>query len=202
MTEPNWPSEEHEITDQEHLQAIGQFALAYNFIEEILAELFRIYFPTREDYAQIIYHTLNNRQRVDMLGEIVAHNEGHTKFREYIQTALNYFNICTDNRNLVLHATADMATGLSRIRLSKRSRNNPREINLYEVSLTELRQVADDASNTFEFIFELLGWIDQRGKSPVTDPLPPLPEIPPEPHRLIPFQHPKANTVGPPPLGS
>lgn len=194
MTAPKWPSERDEIADSEHLQAIGQFALTYNFTEEILTDLFRLYFPARDEYSISLYHSLNNRERIEILGEIVANNEGHKTFREYIEKALLYFDICTDNRNLVLHSTTEIDSGLpEKIRLSKRSRNNPNEMNLYDLSLAELRQVADDTANTFVFISDLIQWIDARNESAVNAPLPTLPEIPPQPLRLSPSRPPKAS---------
>ncbi|HEX3949169.1 MAG TPA: hypothetical protein VHW95_04890, partial [Steroidobacteraceae bacterium] len=84
-------------------------------------DLFRLYFPARDQYSTYLYHSLNNGERVGMLREIVETNEAHGRFREHIKTALRYFSICTDTRNLVLHSTTEAEGVLpQRIRLAKK----------------------------------------------------------------------------------
>jgi len=199
MTTSSWPSEENSITGPEHLQAIGQFAILYNFAEEILGELFRIYFPASPEYSEVLFRKLNNRDRIEMLRAILPGSEGHTGARDTITAALRYFDICTENRNLVLHSITEEATSPDILRLSKRARNNPSEINFYEISLPQLRQVADDAANTFLLLSNITLWIGRRDNTLVDQPVPPLPKISAQPHRLIPSQLPKANLADAPP---
>jgi hypothetical protein len=194
-----WPLKINRIADDEHLRAIGHFSLMFNYAEETLRDIFRASFHSTQDYSALLFKKLSNRERIDMLREIVRFDEKDPAVSEKLLSALLHFDICTENRNIVLHAINDVVTPTgSAMRLIKRSRNKPNELNHYDVPLPDLRAVADDAGFTFVFMMQVLGWLLKRERE---EPLGPLPETPPQPHRLTPSRPQEANAGGPPQPG-
>lgn len=138
--------------------------------------------PSERRLRKSLFHSLNNRQRVDMLAALVKFGERDAMVREFILYALHCFDICTDNRNIMLHATKEPSPTADTLRLSKRARNNPARTAYYNAPLPMLRQVADDASATLDLWANLFLWLEDRRVGQQR----PLPDKPPQPHRLSP----------------
>jgi hypothetical protein len=193
MTESvEWPSQKNSLTDGEHLKAIGQFALLFNFTEDILRDLFQGTFHSKYEYSEYLFDKLGNRDRVDMLRAIILFDEKDSEVSDRLLTVLRYFNICCDNRNIVLHAVTafDGGAASNALHLVKRARNNPAQINYYDLSLEEIRRVADDTAATFLFMTAMWSWLfDREAGCPAS----PLPGIPPQPCRLSPSPPAAAN---------
>lgn len=181
-----WPSRNNKIADAAHVHAIGQFSLAYNNLEELFGYVFQCTFPAGGDYSEILFHSLNNRERVDMLEALFRfHDSNNKELFERVLYALRCFDICTANRNVVMHAVTDHEAGSTPelLRLRKKAHNNPLRNTSYEVPLEMLRKVADDTMVVFDYWAKLFFWLSDRrdGKK-----LPPLPDKPPQPYRLNP----------------
>ena len=119
----NWPANYNRVADAAHLHAIGQFSLMYNYLEEIFGFVFQCSVPADANYLEFLFHQLNNRERADMLSAIVQFGENDAAALDHQLYAIRCFDICTDNRNIVLHAAPDITA--ETFRLSKRARNNP-----------------------------------------------------------------------------
>jgi hypothetical protein len=190
----DWPNAYNSIADTAHVHAIGQLSLMYNSLEEMFGFVWQSSFPADGDYSEMLFHKLSNRDRVDMLSAFIRFGEKDAVAREHLLYALLCFNICTDNRNIVLHAVTESASAAGIFRLSKKARKDPARTALYDVPLPVLRQVADDAGATFHFWTDLFVWLSGRRAGRMT----PLPDKPPQPHRLSPSL-PSAGDAGAPP---
>lgn len=182
----DWPSENNWIANAAHVHAIGQFSLAYNNLEELFGYVFSCTFPADGDYSETLFHTLNNRKRIDMMEALFKfHEREHKELLDRVLYALRCFDICTANRNTVMHAVTEYEVGSTpeSLRLRKKARNNPLRDASYEITLETLRKVADDTMVVYDYWAKLFLWLSERrdGK-----PLLPLPDKPPEPYRLNP----------------
>ncbi len=197
-----WPGGRR-FADDAHLHALGQMALAYNRLEWSFGILFSIHFPAAPAYSEDLFHSINNRRRIDLLRAVVTHNEKDEQVKELVLHALACFDICTDNRNILMHAMASTSSNTEILALEKRASNNSSRLINFEVPLTDLRRVADDCSAIVWFIVGLSRFAMDRdmrswGKATRPEPLP-LPDKPPRPHKLTPSQPPKADADETPP---
>ena len=111
----------YRITDAAHLHALGQFSVLYNTMEDAISWIFNYYFPANKDYAERLFHDLNNRVRIDMLKAIIEQVEKDTRIKDNMIYALWCFDICTENRNTLMHAMMG-GTNETIFQLAKRSR--------------------------------------------------------------------------------
>jgi hypothetical protein len=192
MAEPpigdDWPSPKNKIGDTDHVHAIGQISLVLNFLEDVFGNLFQLIFPADLSYGEGLFHGLNNRDRVDMFSAIVRFHQKEAEVSSRLLDAMRYFNICADNRNIVMHSVSQFDDTPSPImRLAKKAARDPKKTNYYNLSLEDLRRVADETAATFLFLFKMSIWLDKRadGKSPQIDA---LPDKPIQPRILNPTQ--------------
>ena len=171
------------------LHAMGQISLVYNEIEEWFSFLFEDLFPAERDFAAKLFHHSNNRDRVDLLTAVVDKNEPDDDIRDCVLWALQCFDICTANRNVLMHARSEHEHRSSTMRLSERHRNDPNRTKQYPLKLRNLREVADDMGALLDFMVHLHAHIHDLRPPPnaILGPCPePLPDKPPKPRRLKP----------------
>lgn len=174
---PNWPSEKYRITDAAHLHALGQFSVLYNTMEDAISWIFNYYFPANKDYAERLFHDLNNRVRIDMLKAIIEQVEKDTRIKDNMIYALWCFDICTENRNTLMHAMMG-GTNETIFQLAKRSRKNPLKFLYYKLPIDELRSIADACAETYMFIFQLTSWVQEEEWEDGPGPFPDKPTLP------------------------
>ena len=68
------------------------------------------------------FHRSNNRDRVDLLTAVVNKNEPDDGIRERVLWALQCFDICTANRNVLMHARSELEHRSSTMRLERQER--------------------------------------------------------------------------------
>jgi hypothetical protein len=73
------------------------------------------------------------------------------------------------------------------MRLAKRASRDPTKTNYYELSLEDLRRVADETAATFLFLFKMYIWLDQRAEAKGSQ-IDALPDRPVQPRILNPSQ--------------
>jgi hypothetical protein len=187
----DWPGWEYRIVGEKHLHAIGQMNIMYNELEHYVGHLFAKIFPTTEQFADNLFQSLNNRRRTDLFTAIVESVEINKELASAILYALRCYDICTDNRNILMHAVSDAyEPNNETVRLSKRaSRQSPHFIE-FQLVLSDLRHVADDCAAFASYFGSLMVyvmdhdravWAVISGAAP-----PPLPDRPAPPRRLTP----------------
>jgi hypothetical protein len=104
-----WPSEQDTIAPAAHLQALGQITLVFNYLEESIGGVFNETMPTNITFSERLYHKLNNRDRIDLLTAIIQESDKETDIKDALLHLLNCYEICSGNRNILLHAILESA---------------------------------------------------------------------------------------------
>jgi hypothetical protein len=205
-----WPRRPNIYGNVAQVHAIGQITLAYNNLESYLDLIFQACMPTEKSFSERLFHKLNNRDRIDLLLAVIRSSRFHPQAKDRLNHLLQCYAICTENRNILSHATSEEAyAGV--FHLSKRSANDPAVTNRFKIPLADLRLVAEQIHEISEYMTQLLFWLMVRSGLPgsykssllipplekITRPnlrrvlqavpeIATLPEKPPKPRRLIP----------------
>jgi hypothetical protein len=121
------------------------------------------------------------------------------------------YDICTENRNILMHAVQysfpKPETQVTHIRLRKRASQDPNRQVRFEFPITDLRLIADQMHENSLYGWDLWQWLMARalhrswieqGRAGMPAPGP-LPDKPPKPRKLTPYQPPAAGKGAPPP---
>ncbi len=103
-SENEWPAPEHQLAPNDYLAALGQATFVYNMLESMMSNVFVCCAPLKAEDAKALFHKINNRDRVDLLSNFVAHNENNAQVKNIILHCIDYYDICTENRNILMHA--------------------------------------------------------------------------------------------------
>jgi hypothetical protein len=206
MADISWPREEYRLAPNDYLAALGQLTFIYNMLESMMRNIFEQCAPLQQDFAAALFHKLNNRERIDLLTAFVNQNENDPAVRSAVLSCINHYEICTENRNILMHSIYFNPShkGLEMAFLVKRAANDPRREVHYDVPLPDLQKMADETVETFRFALNLYGFLGRRDwirKHPAPPKRLPnaLPDTPPKPHRLTPYQPPIAPKGAPSP---
>jgi hypothetical protein len=168
----------------------------YNLLESMMQNIFVRCSPVDDDFAKRLFHKLNNRDRMDLLKAFVAENEKHQDVRDAILHCVLCYDICTENRNVLMHSIYFNPNPEMTI-LIKQSSNDPHREIRFDVPIADLRTIADQTAETFKYAMDLYAFIARRAwlnSFPPDHPLkqgpdPPisLPEKPSKPRKLTPY---------------
>lgn len=197
-----WPQYGAQFGTVAHLHALGQITLMYNYVEMVAGSLFNQCMPTEAEFTDALFHKLNNRDRVDLFSAVIASAEKDAAAREALLHYLLCYNICTENRNILMHALHYSHGHLEHatpIMLTKKASQDPRRELHFEFPLADLRLIADQMYENFQYGNELWRWLVSRDgyrgwmrdEKVATRGPGPLPYRPQKPRKLTPSQHPK-----------
>jgi hypothetical protein len=213
-----WPSRTNTIAPAAQLLALGQITLVYNYLEESIGNIFKKVMPTDASFSEKFYHRLNNRDRINLLNAIIQQSTLEADIKEALLYLLNSYHICTENRNVLLHAILESADA-DILNISKKAARDPGRDIQFRIPLADMRLVADQMGDAFVYAMRIQTTISARsnppqvssvGLFPVASTLPDvlkslesLPPKPPKPHKLVPYQPPEpANDEEFPPQSS
>jgi hypothetical protein len=196
-----WPRKEARLASVNYVHAIGQAALGYNLAEQVFEQIFCLIVPLSINNAQRWFHSLNNRDRIDLVCSLSRNNEHNKKVRESILFAMHYYDVCTENRNIILHSVGygsrKKPIGL---KLTKVASKDPTRIIEFHLSLSEIRLVADQMYEGFLYMWRLYGFLEGRYRKYATTsvlfPNASLPDKLLKPRKLTPYQPPKDHIDG------
>lgn len=202
-----WPDVRSQVGTVAQVHAIGQISLIYNLLQEAMEIFFKLCMPADDNFSVTLFHSLNNRNRIDLLSSIIKSNEDEEPVREALLEALLHFDICTENRNILMHALGEIANPEG-IQISKKASKSPLKTpNVYRIPTKQLRQMADETEATFDYVIAVHRWLIQSRPNVARpflgptildgngEPLP-LPQKPPKPHRLRTSQLPEGPKGG------
>lgn len=127
----------------------------------------------------------HSAKRLSYITAFVRKNETDPLVADALQHRILCYNICTDNRNILMHSTY-FAINESTTRLVKRASNDPKRELHFDVPLRELRIIADQIADVCVYAREIYGFIFRREHrariAPDAEPLQSsaLPEKPPK----------------------
>ena len=192
-----WPEGITLPGSNEHLIALGAFALWYNEFEMILYTFLRSHF-TGENVAARMFASMHNRGRVDLI-KLLAAGDADAEMRDAIEHSMKCFEICAENRNLVLHAlpTRRLEEHVDgKLTVMKATASDPYRMYYYDFGLKELRAAAADVARSAQYAIDTVARLRFRN---LGRKLPPWPEKPPLPRKLSLSQRRAARTDDPPP---
>jgi hypothetical protein len=208
-SDTQWPDDYHRLTSNDYLLAFGQVALVYNLLEGAMRDIFIIIAPLPREFAEDFAHRLNNRDLIDLLSALIQKNETDVTVREALEHCLACYDTCTENRNILLHVEVDVR---AESMFHKRASKNARRRVKFEVSVKDMREIAEQMGHTFSYAMSLDSFLSARRaqrfnslstRSGIAAPIPralsTLPEKPPKPRKLTPYQPPEDRKDDPPP---
>lgn len=180
MADDNWPGSLDLPGPSALLEAVGAFALLYNRLEVGLYSFLSFYLADKPETAMQIWISLHNRERVDLIKTMAAEYDDEDAV-EVVGHAMLHFDLCCENRNLLLHAIPFQQDEQSVV-LIKTTSKLPKQMSAYLFTLEETRAAVLDAAASVQFQIAALGWLMWRREHP--DALYPPLHIPAAPRAL------------------
>lgn len=183
-TDP-WPIDLFQLIPDQHAHALGFLVNHYNRAENRLFQLVDILLKNEAAARRTINHRLNNNDRLDLLRQLAE--ERSSEERDHILHAVQCFDICAENRNILMHAMIE-ETGEAPESFAARKRHATKagvEIR-FDLPLETLRKAADQTAAIFYYLMALhlyLVMTHPAFRPPPTRP-PALPHKPQKPDKL------------------
>jgi hypothetical protein len=202
LLDPKWPEEQDVIgVPPDYLIAFGKINLTYNLLETMMGTVFEECAPLHREFARQLFHKLNNRDRVDLLTAFIQKNERDKNLQELLEAFVLHFNICTENRNILMHVTMLYADETIS-KWKKLASKDPMRVIEFHASLADLNMVANQMAETFKFGYALSNFTFFRAHPKLAEfgvIRATLPEKPHKPHTLTPYQPEEAHRADPSP---
>jgi len=99
--------------------------------------------------CEVALSQIQQQGRIDLLRAFVRHNEEDKENRDAILYCVSCYDICTENRNILMHSTY-FDTGKA-VKLVKRKKKTPHGELHFSVPLTDLRRLADEIASVFVY---------------------------------------------------
>lgn len=195
-----WDADLASIGSRDHLHAVGAFALYYNAAEMSLFGFFQRYAPGAPNVQAHLFGTMNNRQRIDFIKLMATDREG-VEEASAIHHAASLFDICAENRNLVLHAIPGWEEEDGTLTFLKASAGKHGHLAVYAFTVDEIRAAARATAATEEYCMDLMRAVKARDGHNIFGPggPPELPPRPPLPRKLSLSRRSEALRVNTPP---
>lgn len=145
------------IDSPSHVHAFGMVAMNAAMMEEALTLLLAHFMGLPHDIAIPLIHKMAVGDRTHLVKKIAeAREEELADLSEHLEFAVKCFDICIQNRNILVHAVYVKVDEMSQtVTVSKRSRKNPaREFKL-NLHLSDLRRSAEEIANTVNYLLDL-----------------------------------------------
>jgi hypothetical protein len=103
-----WPMPHYNPGPVKHMHALGVISVQYNKLEELLFGLFRHHLEVAGIHFSVcekLYGQLeNNKRRLETIKLIFSFYDKEDAVKEHIDYFTKYFNICYENRNVLMHS--------------------------------------------------------------------------------------------------
>ena len=138
-----WPKPHYEVGQPKHVHALGVVAAQYNGLESSLLALLYDYTGLSAETTQWLFSHTSNNVRLELLKRCVNERESDPYMKNYVLHFADWFDVCSANRNVLMHSIVSV-TDEATLNFTKSSRNDPRKINAVDLSIEDIRRVADD----------------------------------------------------------
>jgi hypothetical protein len=180
----------------DYAHAVGVFALRYNALEHAVFAIFCKYAPGNYEAQARLYAALHNKQRRDLISDLTR-TEDSIAASDAVAHAMECFNVCSENRNILLHAApVPHLHGSEKFVMFKASTNKPQNITLYEFTVEQVRGAADSVLATEIYIWGIVEYWHRFANTLLLTSPPSLPDKPHVPCRLSSFQRRPTQAAG------
>jgi hypothetical protein len=186
-----WPKLEARMASATEVHAFGQATLIYNYLEEVTGRMLVYYLPTDIEFSEALFHRMGNPDRMLLLTRLIEGQERDSDIIEALKHFIRCYDICTENRNILMHASLEPRTSPDILPLSKRSK----DMRVGKIFFQ------DEMGDVFDYGTRLKLWLTYRSDHdpelakmmgwPSYPARPPLPDKPQKPRKLSLFQPPK-----------
>jgi hypothetical protein len=150
-----WSGEFYPESLRDHIHALGVVAANYNSLEMTFYSLFCEYFGI-SDSAAALFAQFKNNFRIDALKVVLDKYEADQKVADSVLHFLRCFNICADNRNILMHSLLEVyEQGPDHLLFRKSARHHPEQQIGLQFDLSAMREVADDIWTVEDYCREL-----------------------------------------------
>jgi hypothetical protein len=200
--EDTWPMPRYRTAHDKQMHAIGVITQNFHQFEYGFFRLFGHHFEklgTPANMVWTIYNRLQDNQRSQAIIDVFDACETNPQVIEHIRHVIKFFNKCSDNRNWIFHSRIDLNHTLPKLRLKKGLKEDWERENRIDLSLPQLRKIADDMFTGWEYLWHLFAYLQGRDFSQTIHPAflltfpATLPEKPTLPDSIKPIQSPKAH---------
>lgn len=168
---------------RDHAHAVGVLALYYTRLEMSIFAFFQLYAPGSPEAQSYLFSSLTNAQRRGFIRAIAAANEPE-EVAEAISYAMLCFDICSENRNLLMHS-APAWSQVGELVMGKIRPTEPHMMTMYNFSLADLRAAANSVDEVELYCLDLNRYLRNAQKFNALSDLPPeLPRRPQQPRKL------------------
>jgi hypothetical protein len=147
------------------MHALGIIAVNYNLFENSLYRLFAHHLRQAgltEDECSYLFSSYDNARRVDSICRFFEEREKDDHIRHLVSFLAAYWKIASEKRHLLMHSLLAQRTMLEKLlgidepdpatlRLWKHSKDDWTAVNVLNLSLPNLRAIADELHAGFEF---------------------------------------------------
>jgi hypothetical protein len=150
---------------RDHMHALGVAVANYNGLEYIFQTLFEYYtgFEYLAAAQQLFSHLGTNQKRIDVLRRLITYKERkNPDVIDGLEYFLEGFDICAENRNLLMHGRIFEGTTRTDLVLQKYARKDPTKLNYMHLTVSNIRKVADEFSGYETYGARVYLWLVAR----------------------------------------
>jgi hypothetical protein len=170
MCKDAWPP--YRVGNPDYIHALGVIASIYNLLEFRFRSFFPIYTRMPTPSAYILFAKTSNEMRLELMRGCIPFSQHPDAVKDHVLYFIEGFKTCADNRNIFMHSTVFYVFGPGdipcpemappghqpqRVGFQKAPKGNPFQINIYQLTIEEIRAQAD-MIKSFESYGDQLYW--------------------------------------------
>ena len=175
LAEPEWPEPYYLLGPREHIYALGVISANFTLLEKSLGLLFLVYTNLPRQTGNNLFAKINNELRINIIRDALAEAKHPTEVSERVEHFLSGYMTIFNSRNTLMHAspasremyaTGDDPLGIP-ITLEKVTAKGQARSLIYELSLGQLRSIADSAHMLREYganLYRYIMWHYERAQ--------------------------------------
>lgn len=123
----------------------------YNHLEFALFCLTLDYAGLTNKTTQWLFANTSNNTRLDLLKRSVTEKEANPSVKDSVLHFADCFDICAENRNILMHSMVNKAEDAAILNFAKASRNDPSRVNTLNLRLEDIRRTADEIATVYSY---------------------------------------------------
>ena len=180
MQQEEWPS--YRVGNRDYIHALGVIASVFNLLEFRFRSLFPIYTRIPSPPAYVLFGKITNEMRLELILGSLDYSSHPEAIKDDVRHFLKGFKIRADNRKTLMHSTVFFVFGPDDnpcpvtsppgaqpegLGFQKAPKSKPFEINTYQLSIEEIRSLANSIK-AFELYGDRLYWYILQNYEPAS----------------------------------